>query len=138
MFAYIRDILRLPIFKDMVIDERKEELELKNRMIISVHTCSFRSLQGYRICAAVCDELCFWSIEGANPAAEVLTALRPSLGEQKDSLFMAISTPYSKAGPMYETLRDKYARHDKGTLFWKAGTRKRQVLRRLEKRILGQ
>jgi len=122
IMGYIKAILQLKMFKNQIEKELTQEIWLKNQVIISIKTCDFRSLRGFTILAAICDEIAFWRSEGANPAEEILTALRPALATVPKSVLLGISTPYSKSGPLYESFRDQYGKDDPDTLIWKAPT----------------
>jgi hypothetical protein len=55
------------------------------------------AVRGRTVAAALLDEVAFWrSEESANPDAEVLAALRPSMLTIPNSPLLAISTPYSR------------------------------------------
>jgi hypothetical protein len=122
VFRYVKSILELPIFKGIVSKVLTEQIHLKNGVIIAVHACNFRSLRGYRILAAVLDELAFFRFEGYSPAEEILRALRPALGEVPNSLLLCISTPYSRVGPLWEAYQTHFGKETPGVLVVKAST----------------
>lgn len=108
--------------KLLVENETKETIELKNRVTISVKTCSFRTIRGYTVLAAVMEELAFWrSEESANPDKEILAAVRPALATIPESLLIGISTPYSRSGVLFDQFRSNYGKAG-GPLVWKAAT----------------
>jgi len=120
---YIKAILKLKIFKKQVEKELAWEIRLSNQIIIAIKTCDYRSIRGFTVVAAICDEVAFWRVEGASPAKEIITALRPALATVPGSLLLGISTPYSKFGVLYETFKKEYGRDDSNILIWKAPTR---------------
>lgn len=123
VFRYVRSILELPIFKGIVEKVLAEQIHLKNGVIIAVHSCNYRSLRGYKILAAVLDELAFFRFEGFSPAEEILRSLRPALGEIPNSLLLCISTPYSRVGPLWEAYQGHFGKETPGLLVIKAATR---------------
>jgi hypothetical protein len=91
-----------------------------------VHTSSYRSVHGRTLLAAILDEVAFWpnDVSGANPDYEILTALRPALARVPGSILIAISTPFSKRGVLWEAYRKHYGVDSNDLTFvWRALTR---------------
>jgi hypothetical protein len=109
-------------FRKLIKRETEEEIELRNQVTIAVKAASFRSLRGFEILAILADEIAFWrDLEtGANPAAEILRSVRPGL-MNTGGLLLAISTPYSRSGSLYQSFRDHFGRPE-GPLVWKAAS----------------
>jgi hypothetical protein len=123
ILRYIKGILQIPIFQKEVERDLAWEIILKNQVSIAIKTCDYRTLRGFTVLAAICDELSFWASEGQNPAEEILQAVRPAMASIPNALLMGISTPYSRTGPLYEVFREKYGQDDKDVLVWRAASR---------------
>jgi hypothetical protein len=99
LLRYIRGFFQaIPMLGALIERETVEGFDLTNRVTVEIHTASFRSLRGYRIVAAICDEISYWSVDGANPDREILTALGPALARTPGSLLMLLGTPFSRVG----------------------------------------
>ncbi len=119
---YIKGILKIPMFAACVEKDNAWEIALNNQVTIAIKTCDYRSLRGFTVVAAICDELAFWTATGDNPAQEILTALRPALATVPESLLLGISTPYNRTGPLYESYREKYGQDDPHVCVWRGST----------------
>jgi len=123
---YISGILNSnDMFRSLIERELQWEIELKKGIVIAVKTCNYRTVRGFTVLAATCEEMAFWRDENsANPAQEVLAALRPALATVPESMLIGISTPYSRSGVLWEQFRNNYGKADaRSPLIWKAPTR---------------
>ena len=124
IFRYVRGFLAAtPMLARLVEAERAESIDLVNRVTLQVGTSVLRAsgVKHWRRRSA--DEISFWpSDDGANPATEVLRAVRPALATIPDSLLLCISSPYSRSGPLYQAHRDHFGKDDSGVLVWQAPT----------------
>src|SRR3954452_15141462 len=50
----------VPMLRQIIEDETAESVRVRNRVVIEIHTASFRSTRGYTIVAALLDEIAFW------------------------------------------------------------------------------
>jgi hypothetical protein len=125
ILRYVKGFLASnPMLSRLVEAERAESIDLNNRVTIRVATCSYRSIRGFTCAAVICDEVAFWADDSmANPATEVLRALRPRLATIPNSLLLAISSPYARSGPLWQAFQDHHGKDDSEVLCWRATTR---------------
>jgi len=111
------------MFKAKIENETKEEIELAGNVGIAVKTCSYRTLRGYTLVAAILEEMAFYrSEDSANPDKEIMAAIRPALATIPESVLLGISTPYSRTGVLWEQYRANFGKSG-GPLIWLAPTR---------------
>jgi len=124
VFRYVNGLLNgCPMLAGLVASRTAESVELTNGVTIEVHTASFRSIRGYTVIGAVCDEIAYWrSDDSANPDREILAALRPAMATVPGALLVAISSPYARRGVLWDAYRRSYGQ-DGDVLVWQAPTR---------------
>lgn len=112
-FRYISGLLHSnPMLSRMIAREDKEAIELTNRTAIEVHTASFRAVRGYSVACCIADEIAFWrSEDSANPDHEIINAIRPAMATL-DGKLVALSSPYSKRGALWDAYRRYFRSHD--------------------------
>ena len=107
-----------------IVRQTMDSIDLENRVTIEVHTASFRSVRGYKIVAAICDEIAYWHVEGsANPDTEILNALRPGMAEVPGAMLLCLSSPYARRGELWKTYQTHYGQEGSPVLVWQANTR---------------
>ncbi|MGH9682308.1 MAG: hypothetical protein ACRD4S_01685 [Candidatus Acidiferrales bacterium] len=120
--AFVRDI---EMFSRMVTRELRESIEFSNRVVIEIHTASFRTIRGYSCVACVNDEISFFlgDEQSAEPAAEIIAAERPALATIPGAMLLSLSSPHARRGPLWDAFKSFYGKDDASALFWKADSR---------------
>lgn len=114
----------VPMLADMIQRQDADSIDLTNNISIEITTASYRTIRGYTVVAALCDEIAFWrSEDSANPAEEILAALRPAMATIPGALLLGLSSPYKRSGPLYDNHRTHYGKEDSPILVIQADTR---------------
>ncbi len=114
ILAYFRETRLLA---PLVERETADGLELTTGAEIVVATNSYRSVRGRTVVCAILDEVAYWrDAESATPDAETYSAITPALATVSDSMLVGISTPYRRAGLLYERWRAAYGLPDDDVL----------------------
>jgi hypothetical protein len=126
IMRYICGLLKsVPMLRQLIEGETQESVSLRNRVVIEVHTASFRSTRGYSCVAICCDEIAYWASDedSSSPDVEVLNALRPSLSTIPGSMLLCASSPYARRGALWDAHRKHYGQDGDPVLVWQAATR---------------
>lgn len=103
----------IPALQALVTRDTEGVLELSNGTEIITATNSFRSVRGKTTAVAIFDEACFFRDEySANPDKELYSAILPSMATIPHSMLIGISTPYRRAGLLYEKWQRHYGKDD--------------------------
>jgi hypothetical protein len=124
IFRYARALLhQVPLLAVMVERETSDAIDLTNGITIEILTANFRTVRGYTLVAALCDELAFWrSEDSANPDVEIISAIRPAMATVPGSMLLCASSPYARRGALWEAYRRHFGQPS-SVLVWKADTR---------------
>jgi hypothetical protein len=127
IFRYITAlIMETSLIAGLVDGEpTQERIDLTNGISIEISTANFRSVRGYTIVAALCDEIAYWmGDDSANPDTEILTAIRPAMTTMlPDAMLLCASSPYAERGALHDAFKKNYGRDESPVLVWKASTR---------------
>jgi len=107
VLRYIKGLLQNPLLEPLVLKESPESIELTNYCVIEIMTASHRASRGYTLACVICDEIAFWLSEGANPDADIIRAIRPSLATLGGKL-IALSSPYARKGVLWSQYKAHY------------------------------
>jgi hypothetical protein len=125
IMRYMTAILRsVPMLAAMIVRQDAESVDLNNGITIEITTASYRTIRGYTVVAALCDEIAYWrSEDSANPAEEILAALRPAMATIPGALLIMLSSPYKRSGPLYENYKRYFGQDGAPVLVIQADTR---------------
>ena len=126
IFGYLRDTLHaIPVLKQKIIRETREEIELDNGVCVEVVACSIGAPRGRTIIAALLDEISVWHTDDAeNPDVEVINSVKPGMATQPHAMMLVISSPYAKRGALWQARKRFWAKDDPQRIVWQAATLK--------------
>jgi hypothetical protein len=117
LLDYARGYLEAsPLLRDEVRDVTSDEIRLKNGNVICTLTSDYRSVRGRTLLLACMDEAAFLRDEmSSTPDIECARALRPGLATTS-GLLCILSSPYRKAGLLFERHRRFFGKSDADVL----------------------
>jgi hypothetical protein len=112
--------------RKLISSRTRTELMLAHGVRVQTIASNWRSVRGYSVAAALCDEIAMWWNENtnANEAVEIIRSLRPALGKVPGSRLLAATSPWTEEGFVFDMHQAHYGNDaSKNILVVKAATR---------------
>ena len=124
LINYVGGLCELPEVRPFVQRRIKGLIQFKTGVDVTITTASYRGTRGYTCPAVICDEISYWRTEddAANPDAEILAALRPTMSTIQGALLLMLSSPFGEVGELYAAVQRAYGVNDPDTLVWIASS----------------
>jgi hypothetical protein len=115
----------VPMLAQLIKGETRETISLHNRVVLEIHTASFRSTRGYTVVAALLDEIGYWPVDehSSAPDIEVLNAIKPCMATITDAMLLCASSPHARKGALWRAYTKHYGKDGDPVLVWQAPTR---------------
>ena len=115
----------VPMLAQLIEGETRESVSLRNRIVIEVHTASFRSTRGYTIVCALLDEVAYWPTDesSSEPDVEVINAVRPGMATIPGAMLLCASSPHARRGALWSAYAKHFGKDGDPVLVWQAATR---------------
>jgi hypothetical protein len=125
IFRYVTALFKQTALSKLIQRETADALDLSNNVTIEILTASFRTVRGYTLIAALCDELAFWRSDesGANPDKEIISAIRPAMATIPGSMLLCASSPYARRGTLFDAHSRHFGKAGDPILVWQADTK---------------
>ncbi len=124
VLRYCRGLIDMvPALRRRVVSDESMRIEFADQTAIEVFSSNWRTIRSRSASLVIMDELAFLRDEsGALSDKELVRAVMPMLGTLPGARVIGLSSPYAKAGVLYERHRDHFGRDDSRVLVWQAST----------------
>jgi hypothetical protein len=126
LMRYCLGLLRgVPMLKELVTNTTQEQIELRDQIVVEIHTASFKSVRGYTCVGALVDEIAYLPTDelSSEPDTEILNAIRPAQATVPGSMLLCASSPYARRGALWSAYSKHYGKDGDPILVWQADTR---------------
>ena len=125
IMRYITGLMHdVPMLAAMITDETTDSIEINHRVVIEIHTASYRSLRSYTCAAILADEIAFYqsSETSKNLDEDILAAARPGLTTIPGAILLYCSSPYAQKGVLWSAYRKHWGQDDSRVLGFKGSS----------------